>query len=283
MITCEQTVASPCLDSRLGELCAAVARNKADNAASDTADEARLACEVILASELFSNSPRMCRLLSYLIDKSISGAPGDTSEFVIGLEVFDRNPSTYNTSEDPVVRVQVGRLREKLKAYYATCGAPPGIRISIPLGSYMPVIQRMDIAHAQTMQSRTLAIKNIHCIVRHIDGELFAQGLREELLHHLFRELGNIEAANPYFPLVTAANNINGRDISTHSAENHLLEGSIRIDAKRMRASFRLVSTSLGHVVWSEQFDRDIHYGITQKEELASTVCGKLKHFLYAG
>lgn len=114
--------------------------------------EVRSACEEILASSLFFNAPRMNRLMRFLVDKAMSGAVWDTGEYSVGIEVFDRDPSTYNTSKDPIVRVQVGRLRKRLQAYYASSGLDADIEISIPVGSYMPVIRRRDIVSTPNRQ-----------------------------------------------------------------------------------------------------------------------------------
>lgn len=57
----------------------------------------------------------MSRLLAYLVERAITDCARDTSEYAIGIGVFDRDPLHYSPGEDPVVRVQVGRLRTKLK------------------------------------------------------------------------------------------------------------------------------------------------------------------------
>lgn len=104
-------------------------------------NDVRLAKDTLLSSELFKHSPRMSRLLDYLIEKAILQSARDTSEYAIGISVFDRTPCSYSTGEDPVVRVQVGRLRAKLKTYYTTDGRNARIKVVIPLGSYMPDFQ----------------------------------------------------------------------------------------------------------------------------------------------
>jgi hypothetical protein len=87
-----------------------------------TTAEAQTALQLVLASSLFNNAPRRSCLLKFLVEKALSGAVWNTKEYIIGIEVFDRDPSTYCTNDDPIVRVQVGRLRETLKIYYATIG-----------------------------------------------------------------------------------------------------------------------------------------------------------------
>ena len=59
--------------------------------------------------------------------------------YSVALEVFGR-PETFEPVADPIVRVEVGRLREKLCSYYDTDGMNDPIRIELPRGSYKPRI-----------------------------------------------------------------------------------------------------------------------------------------------
>lgn len=229
------------------------------------------ACNDILASNIFAKAPRMCRLLHFLVKETISGDSTKLSEHAIGIRVFDRDPSLYSTIEDPIVRVQTGRLREKLRTYYATSGTPSGIEISIPDGSYVPIIRPAEITNPSTTQNHKLAVRPIKCFARHEGSEPFTQGLSEELLHHLFNEFGNI---------VVDRQDHSSSEHSRQPPIHHLLEGSIRIDSERIRTSVRLINSSQGNVAWSWQSDRSLFFAIRQQEELASTICRELKRYL---
>lgn len=244
------------------------------------AAEVQTALETILASNMFINAPRMCRLLRFLVEKAISGAVRDTSEYAIGIEVFDRNPSAYSVSEDPIVRVQVGRLREKLKAYYATLGAGSSIEISIPVGRYMPIIRGMNVADINFKQCFMMVIFPFKCISHHGDSIHFTQGLNEELMHQLFKAFGKIIVPHSFFISGEANNEGWALKNFSNAGANHLLEGSIQIDAENIRASIRLVDVSVGCIAWSEQFNRDTFFAIKLQEELAASICGALKRFL---
>jgi TolB-like protein len=241
------------------------------------AGEVRIACESILASEMFAHAPRMSRLLHFLVEKAICGVVEDTSEYAIGLEVFDRNVLTYNTNEDPIVRVQVGRLREKLKVYYATLGAASDIEISIAVGGYMPVIRRRSMAKKNLRHIPTFAIHPFKCISHHGNGESFTQGLQDELAHQLFKAFGKIVIANSFFG--PGANDRRASKNASRADANHRIEGSIQIEAERIRTSIRLVDASTGCIAWSEQFNRKVSLAIALQEELALSICGALKHF----
>ena len=52
-------------------------------------------------------------------------------EYLLGVEVFDREAS-YNPQIDPIVRVEAGRVRSKLKQYYETEGRQDPVVIEFP-------------------------------------------------------------------------------------------------------------------------------------------------------
>ena len=92
----------------------------------------------ILASPEFQSADRLSRLLHYLVQNALDH-PGETvKEYALGIDVFDRKPD-FDPKVDSVVRVQTGRLRQKLTKYYADSGAQP-VRIDLPRGGYIAVI-----------------------------------------------------------------------------------------------------------------------------------------------
>lgn len=74
----------------------------------------------LLASPLFAKSRRMGGLLRFLVEHDLQFSNIALTEHAIGIAVFRRDPAVYCTGDNPVVRVQVGRLRRKLASYYAT-------------------------------------------------------------------------------------------------------------------------------------------------------------------
>lgn len=92
--------------------------------------------EGVLRSRSFASAERRSRLLKFLVEQTVSGHGGNLKEFNIGVEVYGRDPATYDPRIDPVVRVDIGRLRTKLKEYYETEGREDAVRIELPKGSY---------------------------------------------------------------------------------------------------------------------------------------------------
>jgi tetratricopeptide (TPR) repeat protein len=94
--------------------------------------------ERLLDSDFLRRSPSHLRLLRYLVERRLANDDGALREMSIGIEVFHRNPATYDPKNDPIVRVNVSRLRERLVKHYAMFEAPPQVRIDLPKGRYVP-------------------------------------------------------------------------------------------------------------------------------------------------
>src|SRR5215472_14278357 len=105
--------------------------------------------ERILHSETFRNSEVLRRLLRFLAEKSIAGEADQLKEYTIGIDALGK-PSTYDPRQDSGVRIQVGRLRQKLAEYYRLEGKDDLVIIDLPKGrfklSWEPAIRRSESA-----------------------------------------------------------------------------------------------------------------------------------------
>ncbi len=104
---------------------------------------------MVLASERFSRSPRLAKLLLYLCHKYFEGEADQIKEYNIATEVLGR-PAEFDPSQDAIARVEAHRLRKKLKEYYAAEGADHEIRIVLSPGTYVPVFTRARCVSAAT-------------------------------------------------------------------------------------------------------------------------------------
>ena len=93
--------------------------------------------EKIRNSEPFVRSLQIRRLLEFLVESVLAGHENGLKETVIGIEVFDRAPD-YDCKVDPVVRIEMRRLRSKLSEYYMSEGANDNVLICLKKGSYVP-------------------------------------------------------------------------------------------------------------------------------------------------
>src|SRR5688572_7266273 len=77
--------------------------------------------EKIQRSGVFSTSDSLRRLLRFVVHETIAGRGDDVKEYNLGVTVLGRGDS-FDPKADPIVRVQMRRLREHLARYYAVEG-----------------------------------------------------------------------------------------------------------------------------------------------------------------
>ncbi len=106
----------------------------------------------ILASESFSRSDRSRRFLRFIVEHVLDGKTTPLKEYVIGVEVFDKDES-FDPRVDAIVRVEAGRLRTKVKEYYGEEGRSDPVRIELSKRGYVPVL-RCHHSEAGDSQSR---------------------------------------------------------------------------------------------------------------------------------
>jgi hypothetical protein len=73
--------------------------------------------------------------MAYLAEKSLLGEAQNLKEYTVGLDVFGK-PSTYDPRQESVVRMHVGRLRQKLTEYYRTEGVEDPVLLDLPKGGF---------------------------------------------------------------------------------------------------------------------------------------------------
>jgi hypothetical protein len=100
-------------------------------------DSARISAQVgrILRSRVFQNTEVLKRLLECLTRHAIDGDAADLKEYTVGIEAFGK-PSDYDPKIDSSVRVQAGKLRQRLDEYYRTEGQSDGLIIELPKGHF---------------------------------------------------------------------------------------------------------------------------------------------------
>jgi hypothetical protein len=90
-----------------------------------------------------ARSPLMARLLSHICSRYFAGEAHKLNELDIAFSVFNRTAG-FDPTRDSIARVEIHRLRKKLRLFYETQGQNHAIQIEILPGSYMPVFRYRD-------------------------------------------------------------------------------------------------------------------------------------------
>jgi TolB-like protein len=108
---------------------------------ASTIPEAQAARQVerVIASGIFAKAARSQRFLRYLVAAALEDPQQTIKEYTVAMEVFDRGPD-YDPAVDATVRVEVGRLRTRLREYYGAEGREDPLLIELPKGAYRVVL-----------------------------------------------------------------------------------------------------------------------------------------------
>lgn len=124
-----------------------------DRPPADNPAQAQL--QHILNSRAFAGARRSQLFLRYIVGHALDRPDEPLKEYSIALDVFDRDAS-YDPAVDAAVRVEAGRLRSRLREYYASEGHADPLLIEVPRGGYRAVFRLRQPAVASPSRPLTL-------------------------------------------------------------------------------------------------------------------------------
>lgn len=89
----------------------------------------------LINSHSLRSSESLCKLLQYLAKQALDHTSEPPKEYQIATEVYGRR-ADFDPQSDSTIRVQAGRLRQKLAEYYVGEGAADPVIVRLPKGSY---------------------------------------------------------------------------------------------------------------------------------------------------
>jgi hypothetical protein len=123
-----------------------------------TPDQIRTQLNRVLTGTEFEQADRAKAFLSFIVTAALNGRGNQIIETVIAVEALGRSTS-FDPKTDPIVRVEAGRLRSRLKSYYDSEGAQDPILITLPKGSYVPEFaERVQPAKSPAPPHRRLSV-----------------------------------------------------------------------------------------------------------------------------
>jgi adenylate cyclase len=216
----------------------------------------------IVHSGPFRQSRRGQQFLEYIVREALAGR--SVKGYDVALEVFGR-PETFDPAVDSVVRVEAGRLREKLREYYSADGQGDPIRIDLPKGTCTPQIEfrqadapaRKKLPPTQEISSTVPSIAVLPFDDLNADQKLgyLGDGVAEDIITALsrFPDLAVVARGSSF---VYKGKAVDMRQIGKELGVGYVVEGSVRKDGDKMRIVSQLIDTMNGEHVWAERFDR---------------------------
>jgi TolB-like protein/Flp pilus assembly protein TadD len=252
-------------------------RGASTGAGQDPEKTARQELERVLASVTFRQVDRLKRFLSFIVSEALVGRGNQLKEYVIGVQVFDKNTS-FDPRADPIVRVQARRLRARLVRYYREEGGNDALVIELPKGGYTPVFKNREAAGSRRSIGPTLAGQNTIAVLPLADHSpahelaYFCDGLRQEIIHALAKlEALRVLAVQPSGALAMGYGDEYAGQVAM------LLTGGVRKSGDRIRVTVHLVDTATTSYLWSESVDVALADIFAAQESVAGAIVQKLE------
>lgn len=253
-------------------------------------DAVRAQLERILASPEFHATDKMRAFLRFVVEETLAGRSHRLKGYTIATQVFGRGKE-FDAAQDPIVRIQAGRLRRALERYDLVAGTGDPIVIDIPKGRYVPRFTRRASEPVSATRGVTVADEKLSPGVRgpsvavlpfeNLTGDpeqrIVTVGLTEELVTELtrFQDLAVVSChlarqppGMPQDPLELA------RSVGARFA----LVGAVRRDAGTVKVSARLTDTADGRQVWADASSHPAEAAmlIATQEQIATSVVGAI-------
>jgi hypothetical protein len=132
----------------------------------------------IIHSTTFRNALTLQQLFQFVADKAIAGTTEGLKEYTIGVEAFGRKQD-FDPKTDTIVRVQIHRLRLKLKEYYDAEGSHDPILIEIPKGHYLPSFESATVPVADLNHRTTQQLDPTFSVATQLPGQNVDSGDQE--------------------------------------------------------------------------------------------------------
>ena len=232
-----------------------------DQLSEDEQRAVRRHLESMVAAEEFAGSARRRRLLEYLVTESLSGRAGSPKAYTIGTKVLDR-PSRFNPQVDPIVRVEVGRLRSTMDRYYRAHPEAPVI-LTIPKGQYGVDFEVVAAGPSPSGGEYPPRLALLPFTDRGSDAEddFYAEGISRELAIRLNHSSGMSLLAD--LPVeVFGSDSLTLSGAAQRTGARFVLRGSVRAKSGRLEVSAELYDAVSTSSIWSERLEiglADLH------------------------
>jgi TolB-like protein len=269
----------------------------------------------LLADPGFAASPRRRKLLAYVVEQTLAGRSSRLKAFDLAVNVLGRD-ERFDPQNDPIVRIEVGRLRRDLDHYYADAGRDDPIRISIPKGHYVPAFETVSpiaapAPAAEAPRRRGFGRRPWHagaaaaCLLllavlawrwapwqpaaqaagpavvvlpfQPLAGGEGAQLLANGLTSELIAELMRFDGMQVFTGQLGASGKAE-TPAAAVQALTFLVHGTVERAPERVRVTATLTDRNTGQVLWSKSYERSLTTSdlFDVQAELSAAIVGRL-------
>ncbi len=239
----------------------------------------------LFSSPGFVKSPRQRDLLRYLVDQTLAGNADRLKGYVIGVEVFGRG-ADFDPALDAIVRVEVGRLRSKLREYYEGDGETDAVMVALPKGGYAVEFRQRNAARPESASTKpapagvderpSLVVLPLSNLGPEPGNDYFADGITDSLIFELSR-LSGLFLISRQSSFAYRNSPLSSEAIAAALGVGFLLQGSVQRAGNRVRVTVQLIDASTGGPLLSERFDRDIQDIFALQDEVTRSIVRALQ------
>ncbi|WGZ95556.1 MAG: hypothetical protein QJT81_06095 [Candidatus Thiothrix putei] len=215
--------------------------------------------ERILTSRCFRSSKALQKFLHYIVTETLAGHTDHLTQHCIAVQGLGKS-THFDDIDNPLVRIQAGRLRKQLADYYATEGRFNAVRITLPTGSYQPIFtkhlqQNKAIPAPLEVDDGTTQGPNIVCIPRSFMTEASSEPFIVRLAHDYVAALAKFS-----FCQVTLANTSWQSDIWQQSGADFILFFDLYPTESGYSLKCSLVHGLNRQIIWGHHFPLEKSY-----------------------
>jgi TolB-like protein len=203
--------------------------------------------------------------LAYVVNESVSEGAIKLKQYTIAVNAFGRSED-FDSTDDPIVRIQASRLRRHLEEYYREEGLSDSIVISLPKGGYNPKFER--ITNKENPTDHSIAVSLLKNLNPEKNEEHIVEGFTQELIMELSR----------YKHLQVIKLDRIENEMMRNSIARFSMEGSFRHYENSFKISIVLLDNLNNQVIWSyqEKYEGEHNNLIQIQEDLAKAVANKI-------
>ncbi len=246
----------------------------------------RSAADRIVKSSLFAHSDRQRRFLQFIVDETLAGRADRLKGYTLGIEVFGRDHG-FDPVSDPIVRVEAGRLRAKLREYYDGEGRLDPVHIDVPKGSYAITIRSEGAVGGEKSAWMRETVRNFEekpsvVVLPFADegGEpeqqYFSDGITDDIITDLSKISGLFVLCR-HTSFAYRHTDKRSSAIAEELGVRYFVTGSVRRADNRLRISAQLVDTRSDRTLWAERYDRSLDDVFTVQDDVSHAIVDALK------
>jgi adenylate cyclase len=234
----------------------------------------------ILRHEEFHATDKMRDFLRFVVEETLAGNARQLKGFTVAREVFGRDED-FDAAQDPVVRIQAGRLRRAMERYYLTAGRRDPVLIKIPKGGYVPVFTAGPVHVSETGDRATdevafatkswpsILVLPFETVAGSSETEYLGTGLATELCIGL--------GSCPEFRVMLSGTQV-PEIPAEHLHPDFIVRGMVQQHGEECKVMVQLLCATTGEQLWVDSLKSTLDGTslITFQEQTAQTIAARI-------